>query len=221
MAYTNSKAQAGRGSQIAIGPVAGATAPTGITGTTTSGSPTISAASSIVGVIAGLSVTGTGIAPGTTVVSATGSTITLSQNATASGSAISLTFGIGYTLIGEIKSAPPVDGKFDKEDVSNFQSGLDKEYIKLMRDNGTPKITGNRVANDAGQLAAVAAYNDGNNAYMFQVTLPKTPAQTTTGDVYTYNALVMGESFTLETNKATSFTLDLQITGPVTFVAGS
>lgn len=221
MAYLGSKAQAGRGSQISIGPAAGATAPTGITGTTTVGSPTITAASSIVGVVAGLSVTGTGIPAGTTVISATGTTITLSQNATAAGTAVSLTFTVGYVTIGEIKSAPPVEGKFDKEDVSNFQSGVDKEYIKLMRDNGAPKITGNRVSSDAGQLATIAAYNDPNNAYMFQVTLPKTPTQTTTGDTYTYNALVLGQSFVLETNKATTFTLDLQITGPVTFTAGA
>ena len=37
----------------------------------------------------------------------------------------------------------------------------------------------------------------------------------------TYNALVMAQSFTIETNKSVAFDVELQITGPVTFTAGS
>jgi YVTN family beta-propeller protein len=55
------------------------------TGTTTAGSPTITAVPNIAGLTAGLSVSGNGIPAGTTILSATGSTVTLSANATASG----------------------------------------------------------------------------------------------------------------------------------------
>ncbi len=55
------------------------------TGTTTSGSPNITAVSSIAGLTAGQLVSGTGIPAGTTILSATGSTVVLSANATASG----------------------------------------------------------------------------------------------------------------------------------------
>lgn len=222
MAYTRSKAQAGRGAIFAIGPVTGATVPTGITVTTTSGSAVLTTATSIIGVSAGLGVSGTGIPPGATVVSATGTSITISANATATGSTIALTFTIGYTVVGELKVGDPGKGQYDKEDVSNFQSLIDKEYKKMMRDNGTPKLTGNRVSSDAGQLAVSAAYDDADNSYMIQITIPKRSDQTSTGDIYTYDALVMSRTFgPIETNKTIPFEVDLQITGPVTFVAGS
>lgn len=54
------------------------------TGTTTAGSPNITAVSSIAGLAAGQTVSGTGIPTGTTIVSATGSTVVLSANATSS-----------------------------------------------------------------------------------------------------------------------------------------
>lgn len=224
MTYLRSKAQAGRGSIFAIGPVSGSVAPTSLTGGTTSASAVVTMASTA-GVAVGMGVAGTGIAPGATVLSIIANTsITLSAPSTATGSAIALTFSIVYILVGEIKNTDPGKGQFDKEDVSNFESDLDKEYLKLMRDNGAPKISGNRVSGDAGQLAVVAAYNDGDNPYMIQITLPinKKIGQTTTGDVYTYDALVMGQSFgPVEVNKAIPFECELQITGPVTFTAGS
>lgn len=155
MAYTGSKAQAGRGSKIAIGPVAGTSSPT-------------------------------------------------------------------YVEIMEIRNATLIEAIFDTEDVSNFDSNLDKEFVKLMRDNGKPKFSGNRVSSDAGQLAAIAAFNDAASSYMMQVTLPKRPDQVTTADVYTFNALVIG--FTIgpvEVNKAIPVDITLQITGPATFTAGA
>jgi hypothetical protein len=58
-----------------------------MTGTLTSGSPTVTGLSSTTGLFAGDSVTGTGIAAGTTIASVDSSSqITLSQKATASGS---------------------------------------------------------------------------------------------------------------------------------------
>ena len=225
MAYTRSKAQAGRGTIFAIGPVSGSVAPTGLTGDTTSGSPTITMASTT-GVTVGMSVTGTRIPVGATVLSIVPATsITISANATAtSGSAEALTFGIAYIQVFELKTGDPGKGTYDKEDVSNFNSLIDKEYMKLMRDNGTPKFSGNRVGNDAGQLALLAAYNDPDNAYMFQVTLPKNVkiGQTVTGDIETWDALVMSATYgPVETNKTIPVEVELQITGPRTLVAGS
>lgn len=221
--YTGSKAQAGRGSQLAIGPAGSTlpTPPTGVTGTTTSSSTSVTAVSSTVGLAIGMGVSGTNIPVGATVAAFTSNTITLSIAATGAGTATPLTFTNIYLSIGEVKTATPVDAKFSTENVSNFDSNIDEEYIKLMRNNGQIKVSGNRVSSNAGQLAVVAAFNDANNPYQFQVTLPKRPDQTTTGDVYTYAALVMGQSFQVETAKAVTFDLELQITGPVTFTAGS
>ena len=79
-----------------LGPFTGLTmAPVGVftaTGTTTSGSPTVTFATTIAAIGAGLSVSGTGIPTGTTVVSALEVagvwTVTLSNNATASGTVL-------------------------------------------------------------------------------------------------------------------------------------
>lgn len=62
------------------------------TGTTTSGSTSVTGMSSIVGLSARFMVTGTGINQDTYVVTAVGSTVTLSQAASASGTSVSLTF---------------------------------------------------------------------------------------------------------------------------------
>ncbi len=62
------------------------------TGTTTSGSTSVTGMSSIVGLSARFMVTGTGINQDTYVSSAVGSTVTLSQAASASGTGVSLTF---------------------------------------------------------------------------------------------------------------------------------
>ncbi|MGH9654398.1 MAG: flagellar hook protein FlgE [Bryobacteraceae bacterium] len=81
--------------------IPGADLSTGVpqtTATTTSGSPSITVASAT-GIVTGESVSGAGIAAGTTVASVAGTTITLSQNATASGAAVPLTFGTTVNLL--------------------------------------------------------------------------------------------------------------------------
>ncbi len=67
------------------------------TGTTTNGSPTVTALSSTVNLKVGMTVVGTGIPANTTIVSFTGSTMVISHNATASNVATSLTFGGALT----------------------------------------------------------------------------------------------------------------------------
>lgn len=61
------------------------------TGDTVSGTNTILLASSIVGLVAGTPITGTGIPALTYIVSAVGSTVTLSKNATANGTTVTFT----------------------------------------------------------------------------------------------------------------------------------
>lgn len=64
------------------------------TGTTGAGSPTISAVSSTLGIQPGMTISGSGVPSGATVLSTTSSTVTMSANATASGSP-TLAFGGG------------------------------------------------------------------------------------------------------------------------------
>lgn len=78
-------------------------APVSFTGTSTSASPNLTAVSSVAGLSAGMVVTGTGIPANTTIVSASGSTVVLSANATASGT---VTFSAAATtsFVGRQKS---------------------------------------------------------------------------------------------------------------------
>ena len=69
------------------------------TGTTTNTSSTITAMSSTTNIHAGMLVTGIGITTGTTVISTTINTVTISQPATASGSAVSFIFTDTVTSI--------------------------------------------------------------------------------------------------------------------------
>lgn len=217
MAYDGSKAVIGRGFQASIGPAApggiAPTPPTGITATTTSGSAALTAATSIVGVVDGMTVTGTGIAAGSKVVSATGSTITLDKNATATGTTIALTFGLGYTLLGEMDSSDSSGREWDIEEVTNFQSDVDKEHIKSLRNPGTFTLQGNRVEDDAGQDALEDAFDD-IAPYLFQIQLPPSEGLTT-GEIWTFKALVlMVDPPAITPGKAIKFSCKLQVTGP-------
>src|SRR5581483_2161460 len=100
------------------------------------------------------------------------------------------------------------------------QSGSDAEYIVTNRKASTITIKGNRVAADTGQVAVEAAYQSGT-VQSFTVTLPKTSGQTSSGDKYVFNALVLSYDFALAPTKEISFSIDLQISGAVAFTAGS
>lgn len=220
MAYKNSKAQSTIGLVLGIGAVAGTTLPTGLTGTTTSGSPNVTAVSGS-GYSVGMGISGTGIPTGATVIAIGSGTLTLSANATASGTVVAFTFTLGYTPIFELSQAPISGYKWDVEDTTNFQSGINKEYLKTLLDGGKLSLTGNRVSTDAGQAALKAAFLDNANAYLFQLTYPLEAGQTTTGDVEAFAALVESLDITLDVGKVVKIAVSLQRTGTITYTEGA
>lgn len=221
MIYLGSKAAIGRGFQGYIGPAAtAATPPTGITGSTTSGSTAVTTVTTLVGLTVGMTVTGTGIAPGTTIAALGTLAFTLSQNATATGSTVAFTFGLAYTLLGELDSSDSSGREWDIEEVTNFQSNVDKEHIKSLRNPGTLTWQGNRVEDDAGQDAMEAAFDD-TQAYLFKIVLPVTKGLTT-GETWTFSALVlMVDPPAITPAKTIKFSAKLQVTGPRTIVAAT
>jgi predicted secreted protein len=130
------------------------------------------------------------------------------------------TISIASTAIGEITDVPLNLPKWETADVTNFSSGSDAEFITTIRRSANFTIKGNRVSSDTGQVAVVAAYQSGTIS-AFTLVLPKSSTQTTTGDTYTFNALVLSCSFDVGVTKAIEFSIDLQISGAVTFTAGS
>jgi hypothetical protein len=220
-AYDGSKAVIGRGFQASIGPVSGSTTPpTGITGSTTSGSTAVTTVTSLVGLSVGMTVTGTGIAPGTTIAALGTLAFTLSQNATATGSAVAFTFGVGYVLLGELDSSDSSGREWDIEDVTNFQSNVDKEHIKALRNPGSLTLQGNRVEDDAGQEALEAAF-ESTSPFLFKIQLPPSVGLTT-GEIWVFSALVlMVDPPAITPSKTIKFSCKLQVTGPRTITAGS
>jgi hypothetical protein len=220
MSYNGSKAVIGRGFQASIGPVATTgTPPTGLTGSTTSASPDVTAVSGS-GAAVGMGVSGAGIPANTTVIAVGSGTLTLSNNATATGTEVALTLTISYTLLGELDSSDSSGREWDIEEVTNFESNVDKEHIKGLRNPGTFTLQGNRVEDDAGQEALESAFED-TAAYLFQIQLPPTVGLTT-GEIWTFSALVLSvDPPAITPSKTIKFSTKLQVTGPRTITAGS
>jgi len=127
-----------------------------------------------------------------------------------------------FTLIGEIKTSGISGAQWATEDVTNFQSGSDQEFLTTIRDNGTLDIAGNRIAADAGQVAVESAFSSGLK-YDFKLVLPINvqAGQTTTGDTYQFSALVQSRDISVDTTKAIGWSVKLKISGPVSLTAGS
>ncbi len=127
-----------------------------------------------------------------------------------------------FVLIGEIKTSGISGAQWGSEDVSNFQSGNDQEFITTTRNNGTIDISGNRISSDAGQVAVETAFSNGLK-YDFKLVLPiNTQAgQTSVGDTYTFSALVESRDISIDTTKAIGWSVKLKVSGPVTLVTGS
>lgn len=132
------------------------------------------------------------------------------------------TLGIGATptMIGELDQVPFDLPEWATDDATNFESGSDEEFITTIRKSMEFSVTGNRVSADAGQVAVQTAYAAGTLS-SFTLTLPKTPTQSTSGDKYVFNALVLSQSFKIETTKKITFAMKLKTSGPVAFTPGS
>lgn len=224
--YTGSEAIIGRGTGFGIGQVSGTTLPTGITATTTSGSAGLTAVTSTTGVSIGMGVSGTGIPPGARVGSKGSGTLGLvdangvAVNATATGSTIALTFSLGYTAIGECNDTSPSGRAWDTEEVTNFESAVDKEYIKGLRNPGKFTVKYNLLFGDAGQEALEAAFDD-TVSYTFQLKFPAAEGFTT-GEIWTFSALVLSVDPTeIVPGKALMGSCELQVTGPRTIIAAA
>lgn len=146
--------------------------------------------------------------------------MTYTASAAQAGRGSTLSIGGTPTMIGELSDVPFNRGKWQTADVTNFESGSDAEFISTIRKPGTVTLKGNRVSSDAGQIAVEAAYQSGA-LVAFTLQLPKTPAQTSSGDKYTFSALVLGSDFDVKTTEAIEFSIELQISGAVTLTVGS
>jgi predicted secreted protein len=126
-----------------------------------------------------------------------------------------------FVPIAELKTFNFSGTKNDIEDVTNSDSaGRAREYLVTLLDSGDISVSGNYIAGDAGQTAFRAAFNLGS-VNEWEIQLPKTPLQTTTGDLITFNGVVTENSLDIQFDKAVTFSGKIKVSGVITFVSGS
>ena len=127
-----------------------------------------------------------------------------------------------FTPLGEVLDAKFTGRKLGTVMTTSFDSSGIARKIATVLDYGQFSGTVLRVSNNAGQMACHAA-QVARVAYDFKVQLPVNPkTQTTTGDLYTFSAIVTEVgSFDMSISKPSEFALTLDIDGAITFTAGS
>lgn len=123
------------------------------------------------------------------------------------------------TIVGEVKTIAQSGRQVATEDVTNLQSSA-REFIPTLLDSGTWDLSGSRIGGNAGQIAMEAAFS-GLTIVPFKIQLPKEGTQTTTGDTFTFNALVQESNFSVGVDKAITFTAKLKVSGAITPTPGS
>jgi hypothetical protein len=131
-----------------------------------------------------------------------------------------VTGGTGaFTPIGEVMKSGFSGAAWGTVDVTNFDSGVDEEFITTTRNNGDVTIEGNLVDTDPGQVLLTTAYNSGSK-YNFTVQLAPGPGETT-GRLYAFSALVSSLDTPIDTKAAVSFSCKLKVSGAITVTPGA
>jgi hypothetical protein len=127
------------------------------------------------------------------------------------------------TLVGEITKLTQSGKKNQTADCTNLESTAD-EFIGTLLSPGNYAITMNRVPGDPGQILILAAFNTyPPSTASFSIVLRKSPTQTTTGDTYSFVAIVeeFNDISDVDPKKQIMTTASLKVSGPIGFVEGS
>jgi predicted secreted protein len=112
------------------------------------------------------------------------------------------------TPLAEIKQIDFTGAKFDLADVTNYQSGVFKEWLTTLADSGEVSFTGNYIPTDASQQALLGFFNAGL-LVSWIVTLPNSLG------TITFKAYVQSLEHNLPLDKEATITGKLKITGAV------
>lgn len=127
---------------------------------------------------------------------------------------------IGYLELAEISQISFSGQKLDLADVTNFQSGIFREFLATLLDSGELAFKGNFIPGDASQAALLGFFN-GATRVAFKVILPNDPATGLPYGHFTFNAFTTEFVWDLPLDKQGMISGKLKITGEITFVAGS
>ena len=127
---------------------------------------------------------------------------------------------IVYTAVGELSGLNESGRQAGTDDATNFESGA-REFLPTLIDSGNWAFTGNRIGSDAGQVEMETAFA-ALEIRPFKVELPKTSAQTVSGDVATFKALIEQWNVTpIEVDKIVKIQGQLKVSGVITWIEGS
>jgi predicted secreted protein len=115
---------------------------------------------------------------------------------------------VGFQQLAEIKEINFTGAKFDLADVTNYESGVFKEWLTTLADSGEVSFTGNYIPTDLSQQALLGFFNTGA-LIKWQVTLPNSLG------VITFSAYVSSLEHNLPLDKEATISGKLKITGAV------
>ena len=128
-----------------------------------------------------------------------------------------------WTLVGEISDFTQSGTQNKSDDATNLQSTAE-EFIPTILTPGKFAGTMARISGDAGQAAVKASFNAvPPTLVQYQVQLPKTPTQSSTGDKIVFLGMV--EEFNnlgnIRPDKKVMTQFAIKISGPITETLGS
>ena len=131
-----------------------------------------------------------------------------------------LATSIGFTPIAELMQMDFSGQKLDLADVTNYQSGIFKEWLATLLDSGDLTIKGNFIPSDATQAQLLSYFNTATRVQWY-LTLPIAVGTGLPYGHFTFTGFVVEWSWNLPIEKQGIINGKIKITGPITFVSGS
>lgn len=124
---------------------------------------------------------------------------------------------IDSTPIGGLRDIDGPQEEKELVDVTDHDSGGDREYVPGLRDGGTLDLTYLVESTDSGQQALWANYGDNTNpAAAFVITVPADPTISGSDFTISFNGFVISRSPTFPHEDVAAQSVSIKITGPVT-----
>jgi hypothetical protein len=127
---------------------------------------------------------------------------------------------IGYVLIAEIMQADFSGQKLDLADVTNFQSGIFREYLATLLDSGELTFKGNFIPSDSSQNQLLTYFNTAARVN-WELILPINVNTNLPYGHFLFTGFVTTLEWALPIDKQGQLNGKIKITGAITFVAGS
>lgn len=129
---------------------------------------------------------------------------------------------IPYAVLQEVKSFQFSGSKADLADVTNYESGIFREWLPTLNDSGEATFSGNLIPNDTSEQALIGFFNS-QTLVTWEFVLPANPAQGYNASLgtFTFTAYVTSLERAIPHDKEATISVKLKITGQITYTQGS